>query len=297
MGIYDRSYYQDDDLQPLRAPWSSRSVVSTLIIINAAVQVLNFVLGRANQIVQFLSLHPSDLSHPLSWYRFLTYGFAHSQDIMHIVFNMLTLFFLGQAVEQKYGKQEFLRIYLVSIVVCGLAWAVSHGLSRGSSGMSLIGASGAVTTIAMLFVFSFPHAILRIWGVIPVKAWVVGIIIVGANLLGNSQVNVNGGQQIAYDVHLFGAGFAAIYFFSGWNFSTIPSKLRKFQQYLPFAKTGLKVHRPSSGPDISPNIQREADRILDKIHKNGQDSLTKKEKLFLEKYSRNVREHRSRSRR
>jgi len=295
MGIYERNYYHDDDLQPLRAPWSSRSMVSTLILVNAIVQILNFVLGRSNPLVQFLWLHPSDLQHPLQWYRFLTYGFAHSQDIMHILFNMLTLFFLGQAVEQKYGKKEFLRIYLVSVVLCGLAWAFSRTLSRDPNAV-LLGASGAVTTIALLFVFSFPHAILRIWGIIPVKAWVVGILIVGGNLLGNSQVNINDRQQVAYDVHLFGAAFAAAYFFSKWNFSALPAPLAKFLKVLPFGRTRLRLHRPKEHNGISPKIQAEADRLLAKIHQNGQDSLTSKEKAFLEKYSRNVRRHRTRSR-
>lgn len=296
MGIYERNYYQDDDLQPLRAPWSSRSMVSTLIIINAAVQLLNFVLGRSNPVVQFLWLHPSDLTHPLQWYRFLTYGFSHSQDIMHILFNMLTLFFLGQAVEQKYGRKEFLRIYLVSVVLCGLAWAFSRMISRDTNAV-LLGASGAVTTIAMLFVFSFPHAILRIWGVIPIKAWVLGILIVGGNLLGNSQVTINDQQQVAYDVHLFGAAFAAIYFFSKWNFSSLPAPVSRILRALPFGKSRLRVHRPKEESRISSKVQAEADRILQKISQSGQESLTQKEKKFLETYSRDVRRHRTRSRR
>jgi membrane associated rhomboid family serine protease len=271
-------------------------MVSTIIIINAIVQLANFILGRNNPVVQYLWLHATDLSHPTQWYRFLTYGFAHSQDIMHILFNMLSLFFLGQAVEQKYGRNEFLRIYLVSIVLCGLAWTVSRTITRDPNAV-LLGASGAVTTISMLFVFSFPHAILRIWGVIPVRAWVVGILIVGGNLLGNSQVSINDRQQIAYDVHLFGAGFAAVYFFSRWNFASLSRYWVKFLGYLPFGRTSLKLYRPDQEKEIPPKVQAEADRILDKIHRHGQDSLTNKERVFLERYSRDVRKHRSRSRR
>lgn len=292
MGIYDRHYYNDDDLEPLRVGWSSRSMVTVLIVINAAVQLLNLILGRDNQLVGFLWLKPEALSQPLDWYRFLTYGFAHSQDITHLVFNMLTLFFLGNAVEQKYGRKEFLRIYLVSLVLCGIAWAFHKTVNRETNAI-LLGASGAVTTIAMLFVFSFPHAVLRIWGVIPVRAWVVGVLLVGGNLIGNSQIQIDGRPQVAYDVHLFGAGFAAVYFFSKWNFGRWPKWWEKLQRYLPFGRKGIRLHRPSDDGVISSRTQKEADRILDKIHQQGQDSLTSKERRFLEEYSRTVRKRRS----
>jgi hypothetical protein len=52
----------------------------------------------------------------------------------------------------------------------------------------------------------------------------------------------------------------------------------------------LKVHRP----DQEVLDEQEADRILQKIHEKGQDSLSAKERRFMEKYSRKKREQRSR---
>lgn len=294
MGIYDRHYYNDDDLEPIRMGWSSRSMVATLIIINAAVQLINMILGRENILVEYLSLRASDVGQPLNWYRFLTYGFVHSPDIQHVLFNMLTLFFLGNAVEQKYGKSEFLRVYLVSLILCGLTWALYRTVNRDMNA-ALLGASGAVTTVAMLFVFSFPQAVLRIWGVIPVKAWVLGVILVGGNLIGNADFNVSGKNQVAYDVHLFGAAFAAIYFFSKWNLGKLGKWWDKVIAYIPFSKKGLKIYKPAEENGLSNRTQKEADRILEKIHKEGQESLTSKERRFLEEYSRSVRNRRNRT--
>ena len=295
MGIYDRHYYNDDDLEPLRIGWSPRSMVALLIVINGAIQLMNLILERSYPLTDFMALKANDLTAPLHWYRFLTYGFVHSSDITHVLFNMLTLFFLGNAVEQKYGKNEFLRIYLVSLVVCGLAWAL-HRMVKNDMNAAVLGASGAVTTISMLFVFSFPHAVLRVWGIVPVKAWVLGIILIGGNLLGTAQVQMAGRSQVAYDVHLYGAAFAAIYFFSRWNFGRLGKWWDKFLAFIPFGKKGPKIYRPSKENDISQRNQKEADRILAKIHSEGQDSLTSKERRFLEEFSRTIRKRRTSSR-
>lgn len=296
MGIYDRHYYNDDDLEPIRMGWSARSMVSTLIIINAAIQLINLLLGRDNPLLRLLWLQTSEMAYPWNWYRFLTYGFAHSQDIMHVLFNMLTLFFLGRAVEEKYGRYEFLRIYLVSIVWCGIAWTISNVIN-GDRNSILVGASGGVTTIALLFVFSFPHAVLRIWGIIPIRAWMFGILLVGGNLVGTSQIYINGKTHVAYDVHLFGAAFAAAYFFSKWNIGKLGAWWNKLSTYIPFRKSRLKLHRPAQDNNASSRAQREADRILEKIHRDGQESLTSRERRFLEDYSRTVRKNRGKARR
>ncbi|MBX3420200.1 MAG: rhomboid family intramembrane serine protease [Pirellulaceae bacterium] len=294
MGIYDRHYYSDN-LENMSFSWSSRSIISTIIIINVLVQVIELFLGHENSLSQLLWLKAEHLGQPLHWYRFLTYGFVHSPDIKHILFNMAALFFLGQAVEQKYGRWEFLRFYLTTLVVCGVAWAISHVIEQNHS-VVLIGASGAVTAVSMLFVFAHPTSVLRIWGIIPVRAWVVGVMIVASNLLGNLRVDVNNTTQVAYDVHLYGALFAAVYFFAKFDLSFMGDWWSKLVWRLPKRRPKLKVHNPAGRrPDVSQRAQAEADRILDKIHREGQDSLTVKERKFIEDYSQQLRRQRSQS--
>jgi hypothetical protein len=157
----------------------------------------------------------------------------------------------------------------------------------------LLGASGGVTAVAMLFVFSFPQATLQLWGILPIKAWVLGILIVLGNIFGS-------GANVAYDVHLVGAGFAAIYFFGNWNMGSAwqhvadlagGAKTRLKQQ-----QRGFTVRRPDDDSPHAPSRDElESDRILDKIHRHGKDSLTTKERAFMEKYSREMRQRRSQS--
>jgi ATP-dependent Clp protease adapter protein ClpS len=66
-------------------------------------------------------------------------------------------------------------------------------------------------------------------------------------------------------------------------------------QFLGRRKSKLRIHRPESAEPVPSKNQAEADRILDKIHRQGQDSLTVKEREFLENYSRQLRKTRSRS--
>lgn len=298
MGIHDRDYYQDRyEMQPHQA-WNGRSMVSQLIIVNVVIFLINFVMGSATKdpINQYLWLHAADLKQPIYWFHFLTNGFAHSKDITHILFNMLTLYLLGQSVESRYGRWEFLRIYLLVIAISSLGWAARTAFTCPPELLhlrGLLGASGAVTAVAMLFVFNYPNATLMAFGVFPIKAWVYGVLVVVTNTFGTSRfhfANIEG-DQIAYDVHLIGAGLAAIYFYSGMSLAWMGG-LRGLVGSMK-KRPKLKIHAPSDKNDgISEKLKVEADRILEKISREGQTTLTPSERKLLEEYSRAVRKSR-----
>ncbi len=289
MGIYDRPYYRDGGL-PSVAPWDQRSMVSLLIIANAAVFLANMLFtNRTSLIMNSLAVDPSVMEQPWQWYRMITYGFAHApRDPMHILFNMVSLYFLGRSVEDRYGRWEFLRFYLVAVFLGGVYWTIR---TWGGNGGAMLGASGGVTAVSMLFVFCFPKAELLLFGVIPMPAWLLGIMLVVGNILG-------GRGGVAYDVHLVGAAFAAVYFFGNLQLGFIGNWYSGVQTVLKQKQRGFKVHRqdePSGGERrvLPPRDEAEADRILEKIHQTGQDSLTAAERKFMESYSRRVREKRS----
>ncbi|MFN3188924.1 MAG: rhomboid family intramembrane serine protease [Aureliella sp.] len=286
MGIYDREYYQDDQLRPLR-PWDNKSMVTLLIIANVAVYLANFLVSSgSNSLTNAISLKPDSLYSPIYWWQFVTYGFAHDpRGIGHILFNMISLYFLGRSVEDRLGKWEFARFYLFTIVLCGIVWAVAHS---GASSL-LLGASGATTAVAMLFVFYFPQATLMVYGVIPVKAWVLGIIIVVSNLFQPTSMD---GNAVAYDVHLVGAAFAAVYCFGKLNFGSLGSFWTDWKAESKRRRSGLKVHRPAESRTSSRD-EKESDRILEKIHQQGESSLTAKERKFMQQYSKKLQGRRN----
>jgi hypothetical protein len=94
-------------------------------------------------------------------------------------------------------------------------------------------------------------------------------------------------------VHLVGAAFAIAYFKFRWNLGNVTAR---FSSWGDRAKTArarrrFRIH----DPDKDWKQDQEADRILDKVNREGMDSLTSKEKRALEEYSRRVRKKRGSS--
>jgi len=282
MGIYDREYYQ-----PSRQGLSVRgpsTVVGWVILINVVAFLANGLLsGETNRITDLLGAHVATLGKPWMWWQFLTYGFAHSPvDFSHILFNMLGLWFLGRDIESTYGRTEFLRLYLALIVVGGLGWALANQL-LGTSGM-VVGASGAIVGIVILYALHFPRRTLLLFFVLPVPAWLVGVFVVVSDLYGATQ---GGGEtNIAYGVHLSGAAFAFAYYRFGWNLGRLVPGGFSLSQLKP--KPKLRVHNPEPDSDLA----AEVDRILEKISREGEASLSRRERRTLESASRQYQRRR-----
>ncbi|MGD9720039.1 MAG: rhomboid family intramembrane serine protease [Pirellulales bacterium] len=276
MGLYDRDYYQEEE----RARYGGggfaggRTIVVNLILINAAVFVAELFDPRVSEI---LSLKPDVFQRPWLFWQLLTYGFVHDPThITHILFNMIGLWVFGSDVETVYGKAEFLRIYLTAVIVAGLAWALTTAATGGGP---LLGASGGIMCLMMLFVMHFPRRLLYIWGVIPVPAWVLGTLFVLVDVL-----SIGNNDLVAHVAHLAGAAFGFIYFRTGWNLGRLTSGRFSLSSWRSFRlKPRLRVHKPE---DEAVDLNRQVDRILEKISREGESSLTKSERRTLEDASR-----------
>ncbi|GIW95987.1 MAG: rhomboid family intramembrane serine protease [Pirellulaceae bacterium] len=291
MGLTDREYYRDE-----QAGWhlgSGRSMVFTLVIVNAAVLVADLLFGGSqHRVAGWLSLDPLDLWRPWLWWHFLTYGFVHDPDVVgHIVLNMFVLYMFGRDVEGHFGPRSFLRFYLSSIVICGLVWAVRQVLLYGPDvSARLIGASGAVTATFLAFVCLYPRRTILLFFVIPLPAWVVGVLFVLVDLAGfQSGGPAAGWGQVAFDVHLVGAVLGLLYgrYGSSWQWSWPGLDPSRWWRRL--WRPRLRVRHEDLCDDDS-DMDRRADALLDKVAKHGINSLTPSERRFLEQYSRRVRQ-------
>lgn len=255
-------------------------MVTKLILVNVAVFIANFLLttNDGSWLMESMANYPGDLTNWQRWWTLLTCGFAHDpSNYQHILFNMLALFFLGPDVEERLGRKEFLAFYLVTVVLSALLSDVRHLMFVPQPNWPLmLGASGAVVGVTILYALFFPKRKLLVMFVIPMPAWGVAILIVLMAVAG-------AGERVAHDVHLFGAVLAAAYFFSG-------VRLTSLRRSLPFgsSKPRLRVFKQ----DKEEELLREADRILDKLHREGEQSLTRKERKLLEEYSRHMRQRR-----
>jgi membrane associated rhomboid family serine protease len=295
MGIYDRDYYQPEPQGfTIRRP---QTVVMTLIVINIGIWIIDSLLFRdqgpfLSGLAKYMAATPECLLQPWNWWRFLTYGFAHDSAPLHVLGNMFGLFMLGRDVEMRYGRNEFLAFYLVCVVVSGAAWAAVD-LAVGVRDATVIGASGAVVGVVVLFAFNFPRRTLLLFFVLPVPAWFVGVLVVLMDLTGATGLREAEGN-IAYSVHLAGAAFAALYYRFNWKITPL---IGNWSFTLPKRRPKFRVINPDEEPpepqdSRDDELSRRADEILDKINREGIESLTRSERRILEKASKQAQERR-----
>lgn len=296
MGIYNRDYMRDEDHSD--RVWSGGSsswppVCKWLIISTAVVYLLQIFAGPSIQ--GWLSLDGGLVLRGQIW-RLVTYAFCHSpEDLLHILFNMLFLWWFGKTLEQRYGSLEFLLFYLVAAVTAGFAFlglnVVTGDISRA------LGASGSVMAVMMLYAALFPRQKIYIWMVLPVEIrWLVlayvlfDLFPVLGALSGNA---ISDG--VAHAAHLGGLLFGFLYWKFRWNLSHFWSALlsplaKKSSSRKPAKKTGRKIiQMPGSRPapaakdpgESEAGFEKEVDRILQKIVDHGNSSLTEKERKTL----------------
>ena len=294
MGFEDRDYsYSRSNASG--GGLSKYSMITILIGINVIVFVLDMftqairdpdgaVLGH--ELTRHLALSTHHWYLPWTW---ITHGFAHASidteiGVWHIAGNMLTLFFLGRPIEQRLGRWEFLKFYLLAILAGGAGFYLVNLLS-GWPLSSVLGASGAVSAVVALFIFYYPRQTLLIWGVLPVPAWLLGVIM----LLMNLKYALVPDSGISWEAHLAGAAFGVAYFWFGWNFSRL--KMPKTIADKLSGSAALKIHDPDAQRS-NDKLTQQADAILEKINVQGEASLTGRERKLLKRYSEMVRQQR-----
>ena len=286
MGLESRQYYRDEGPRSFGFGPSASGVwtmVTILIVINLAFFLLDAFTPKSENGLRWLSRNMAiDSAQPWKFWTLLTHGFAHASlgtkhGFWHVGGNMLALFFLGRSVEDRLGRYEFLKFYLISIVLSGTALL----LIRMGMGKQLVavGASGAVSAVVALFVFMYPRVKVLLFFAIPIPAWTLGILIV---LLDLSRA-FSPDSPIAWEAHLAGFAFGAAYFQMKWNFSWMKFDwlTSKFSN-----KPRLRVHNPNRGEE---KLKQQADEVLAKISEFGEESLSNKERKILNRYSAKLR--------
>ncbi|MCW5921019.1 MAG: rhomboid family intramembrane serine protease [Saprospiraceae bacterium] len=141
------------------------------------------------------------------YYRWLTSGFLHG-DPMHLIFNMLTLYFFGNHVEnwfkakfEGFGGLVYLAFYLVAIAAASSATFQKY---KNTSSFASIGASGAVAAVLFAFILLAPTVGIMLFFIpIPIPGFIFGILY----LWYSSRAAQRGGDNIDHVAHFFGAVF------------------------------------------------------------------------------------------
>jgi len=274
MGLYDRDYTQADfESGPGHAPHVRLSmpkitpVVKWLLIINVAVFLLTFLIPPLKSFAfDWFSVYPATLGTTLQLWRLVTYQFLHSTFVFsHIFMNMLWLYFIGTMLEPVWGSRKFLIFYLI----CGAAGGILYPLLALIGWLDigpLVGASGAILGILAAVAILFPTARVLLLGIFPIRIRIIAIVFLVfaiLTLLRPHYVGNAGGEA----AHLGGMIAGAVYVFSqSWR-DRFSLKLR----------SGAWEKKMTA----ERNLQVEVDRILEKVHNQGIQSLTSREKKIL----------------
>ncbi|MFP4055706.1 MAG: rhomboid family intramembrane serine protease [Candidatus Brocadiia bacterium] len=248
------------------------STVKTLIIINVAIFVLQALLGGRVRLAAYLGVRADLVVEHLWVWQVFTYMFLHSLGhLFHIIMNMLLLYWFGTELERLLGRRRFLMLYLGGGVVGGLAYCLTQYLAR--SQQPAIGASAAVMALLVVYAIHFPNRTILLFFLIPMTIkWFV-IMILGIDLL-YSLTSYHDG--VAHTAHLGGALFGFLFWRHG----------RAVEDF--FARLQDRAHEREA-TQLADDEKR-MDEILAKISREGFDSLTRRERQFLEDQSRKRRD-------
>lgn len=278
------------------------SIVTRLIYINLGVfllvRMIMVVFALFNveaQLLQWLAL-PSDLGILLTrpW-TLITYMFLH-YDFIHILFNLLWLYWFGKIFLRFFDEKQLLGTYLVGGLTGGVLYIAAYNIfpafeSIASSGI-LLGASASIIAIVVGSAVYAPDLSLHIFPISlltgPIKIiWIAAasVLIYFLGITGN-----NAGGNIA---HLGGALWGYFYIMQLKKGKDLTAGFNQFFynfDQLFKRKSKLKVsYRRNATQKMtdweynkSKNGEKEQiNHILDKIARSGYDSLTKKEKEIL----------------
>jgi membrane associated rhomboid family serine protease len=203
----------------------------------------------------------------------ITYMFLHA-GMMHLVFNMLGLFFFGPRVEERLGSRSFMNLYLISGVTGALL-----SLIMGPSA-AVLGASAAVFGVMLAFAWFWPEAPIHIWGIIPIQARTL-VIITTVLSLWSGFGGVGG--NVAHFAHL--GGYVGAFVYLKW-LDRKRLDFRKKATSAPPVRELKFTKRPDVDIEKVHEVNRaEVNRILDKISAHGMSALTPQERLFLSNFA------------
>ena len=179
--------------------------VSTLIII-AITCVVSFTAFGNPKIMGALIFWPPAVTRNHAYHRLITYGFVHA-DGRHLLFNMVTLYFFGRAMEgfitDYLGTYGFVLFYVFGLIVSILPTWLRH---RDDEQYFSLGASGAVSAVLFAFILIHPWTTILIF-VLPVPAIVYAVLYLGYTIY----MDRKSVDRINHSAHLWGAAYGIVF--------------------------------------------------------------------------------------
>jgi membrane associated rhomboid family serine protease len=302
--LEDRDYMRD---APPRFEWSATKTLTVVLVIVYALQCINDVYLHT-PVEYWLALTPMCFFRGWVW-QLITFQFLHF-NLWHIAGNLIVFLWAGHFVENVLGKKRF----LIALFGCGAVGGLVQGLLMilfpFQFGGLVVGASAGVAGLFAIFALLEKNSEVRLYFLLPVRAlallWVFGLVSLFFTLVPTPRE-----MGIAHAAHLGGilAGIAWVKL--GWHRDFVPLPWEgRFSRL--WGRPSLRIYRPQAGivapaaktafgrstarppdEDLSTDefVKSEVDPILDKISRQGIQSLTARERAILEKARAKMAKH------
>jgi len=179
------------------------SITLGIIVVTSLV---SWLAMNNQRLMEALVLWPPAVTRRNEYHRFIGYGLVHA-DFMHLLFNMVTLYFFGRLMEGFYaqylGPWGFLGFYLSALVVSAIPSYLRH---RDDPDYVTLGASGAVSAVLFAFILLQPWNIIFIY-FIPVPAIIFAAIYTGYSVY----MNHRKADRVNHSAHLAGAAYGVLF--------------------------------------------------------------------------------------
>ena len=277
-------------LDNLKYRFKNAGIVEQLIYANLAIFLLVFITNTFgflfqssnNLFVEWFSL-PANFDDFLSkpW-TIITYGFLHT-SFLHILLNLIALFYIGNLFNQYFTSKQLLNFYLLGTLFGGIIFIASYNffpaLQRVADNSVLLGASAGISAIFIGIATYIPNYELKFPLIGFVKLWILACVWIAIDV-----IQIPAGNAGGHLAHIGGALFGFLYVTRASNKELdILKPLKKFfeKKEKPLKTVYKSGKKPVTNTFNKSKNQQEIDSILDKISKSGYDTLTKNEKEFL----------------
>jgi len=200
---------------------SQAPVTLVLLIINTVVSLV--ALTSRPELIDRFAFKPVRILQEKEYYRLFTAGIVHV-DGVHLLFNMVTLYFFGPWLEGVLGPVRFLILYIGSDLT---AQALSLVVHQRNPQYAAVGASGAISGVLFGFCLYEPFRMLYLFFAVPIPALVfaIGFVALSVYAMQNRGPEQAGG--LAHEAHLGGAlgGLALTIFMDPTSVATFISQL------------------------------------------------------------------------
>jgi len=192
------------------------SLTILLIIITAGI---SWYAWQNPSVLDKFMLNPVRVSKHNEYYRFITSGFIHA-DTWHLIFNMFSLYFFGEAMEMfltnifgPSGTFYYLFLYIAGIVVSDIPTFLKN---RNNSNYNSLGASGGVSALLFAFILLAPLQEVCLYFAICIPGFLFGLLYMAYTFYESRKMmaqasRFGGGGGINHDAHLYGALFGIVF--------------------------------------------------------------------------------------